>query len=185
MAVAILRNARLKQMDQRAVDAMLSAEDRITRISRLHRRFYDVSASGDGLEMVLRETLDEVFRGLPVEVRLQIDTQGPLSVDQLTAITLFVNEAATNALKHVFSKGLGSHFEVSLTKPEAARLRLTIRDDGPGIDLKKPEGFAPREEERTRSLGMSIMRAFATQLGGSLQMANAPGVVLTVEFPPP
>ena len=175
LVVVMLQDARRKLNDSAAAEAILQAEDRILAMSRVHRRLNDGAVSVDGLEPILKEALSEIFRKSPVDVRLHIHTGTKLSIDQLTAVTLLVNEAATNALKHAFSKGQGSLFDVSLSKQENGRFQLIIRDDGPGIDHEAAKS-------RTRSLGMGIMQAFAKQLGGSLQVMEASGTTLSVEF---
>jgi two-component sensor histidine kinase len=91
----------------------------------------------------------------------------------MTATSLLVNEAALNAAKHVFSKGLGTRFEVSLVKDGSGRLHLNIKDEGPAM--------AQTTDTETGSLGMGIMEAFATQLGGSLEVGHGGGISLTVE----
>ncbi len=96
----------------------------------------------------------------------------------MTAITLFVNEAALNAAKHVFSRGLGSRFDVSLSRDESGRLRLVIKDDGPGMSAEVIDAQA-------RSLGMGIMESFAKQLGGPLEIGQGAGTSLSVEFASP
>lgn len=177
LVVVMLQNARRKLRDNPdAAEAILQAEDRIAAMSQLHRRLHDGATSVEGLELILKEALAEVFRDLPIDVRLDIRTEADLSVDQLMAVTLLVNEAATNAVKHAFSKGLGALFEVSLSQQENGRLQLIIRDDGPGIDS------AVTTDSQTRSLGMGIMHAFAHQLGGPLQVVGVSGTTLSVEF---
>jgi two-component sensor histidine kinase len=95
----------------------------------------------------------------------------------MTAMTLLVNEAALNSAKHVFSKGLGTRFDVSLAKDEGGHLHLNISDDGPGMTRST--------DTEAGSLGMGIMEAFATQLGGSLEVGCSGGASLTVEFKTP
>ncbi|WP_424360318.1 DUF4118 domain-containing protein [Methylocystis parvus] len=175
LAVVMLRNARRGVSDAAAINAISQAEDRISAISRLHRRLHDGTALADGLQDVIEDVLKETFREMPVDVRIDVEAGAALSLDQITALVLLVNEAATNAAKHVFGKGLGTRFEVRLAKEETGRLLLTIRDDGPGIDVSATE-------KRVATLGMNIMRGLATQLGGALQMGDAPGATLKVEF---
>lgn len=61
--------------------------------------------------------------------------------------------------------------------PEAGRAFLEIRDDGRGL----PDGF---DVERTGSLGLTIARQFAEQLGGTLAMERRPegGTEARLEF---
>jgi two-component sensor histidine kinase len=82
-----------------------------------------------------------------------------------------------NAAKHVFRPGEGGRFEVSLAEPANGQVRLVIRDDGPGLP-----GATGADDARS-SLGMTIMRAFAGQLGGSLQVLEGPGTGLQVDIP--
>ncbi len=119
--------------------------------------------------------LAHVFQNLPVKITVDAKGASDLSIDQMTAITLLVNEAALNAAKHVFSKGLGSQFGVSLANVENGCLHLSISDDGPGLPPQASDSV-------TKSLGMDLMEAFATQLGGSLEVGRQGGTSLTVDF---
>jgi two-component system, sensor histidine kinase PdtaS len=60
---------------------------------------------------------------------------------------------------------------------EAGRAVLRIRDNGQGL----PQDF---DIEKTRSLGLSIARQFAKQLGGTLVMERRPegGTEARLEF---
>lgn len=174
LVVALLRNAQRNLRNPvLAAQTLNEAEERIIAMSQLHRRLHDGTAYGNGLEPLLREMLANAFRDLPVKATVDIKGAPELSIDQMTAISLLVNEAALNAAKHVFSKGLGARFNVSLAKDAAGRLLLQISDDGPGmLESADPMG----------SLGMGIMEAFATQLGGSLEVARGAGTSLSVQF---
>jgi hypothetical protein len=175
LVVALLRNARRNLRNPVvAAETLNDAEARILAMSELHRRLHDGTAYADGLERLLREMLGHAFRDLPVKVTVDVSGASDLTIDQMTAMTLLVNEAAINAAKHVFSKGLGTRFEVALSKNENGHLHLVIKDDGPGM--------AGAAETESGSLGMGIMEAFATQLGGSLEVAPGAGTALSVEF---
>lgn len=176
LVVVLLRNAQRNLRNPVvAAETLNDAEERIIAMSLLHRRLQDGTAFASGLEPLLKEILAHAFRDLPVEVRVDIKGASNLSLDQMTAITLLVSEAALNSVKHVFSMGQGTHFNVALSKEVKGHLRLIIEDDGPGMGSKIGS-------EKTRGLGMGIMEAFATQLGGSLQVANTGGTSLSVEF---
>ncbi|KAF2990178.1 DUF4118 domain-containing protein [Methylocystis sp. MJC1] len=175
LVVALLRNARRNLRNPVvAAETLNDAEARILAMSELHRRLHDGTAYADGLERLLREMLGHAFRDLPVKVTVDVSGASDLTIDQMTAMTLLVNEAAINAAKHVFSKGLGTRFEVALSKNENGHLHLVIKDDGPGM--------AGAAETESGSLGKGIMEAFATQLGGSLEVAPGAGTALSVEF---
>ncbi len=74
------------------------------------------------------------------------------------------------------------------TAVEEGRLRLTIRDAGPGIPPERLETiFAPFAPARPEGLGLglSISRAIVERMGGRLRAENAPagGAAFTVELP--
>lgn len=167
IVVAMLTKARRGLRDSAAAVAIIEAEERIMAMSHLHRRLHDGSAYADGLEPILREVASDALRDLPVDVAVEVAPDANLSLDQMTALILLVNEAATNAAKHVFHKGRGTRFEVCLRANGHGRFELIIHDDGPGIDA------SATAEPQGSSLGMSIMQAFAGQLGGSLQVLGA------------
>ncbi|GLI92036.1 sensor histidine kinase [Methylocystis echinoides] len=176
LVVALLRNAQRNLRNPVTAAEMLNeAEERIMVMSQLHRRLHDGSAYASGLEPLLQEVLANAFSGLPVVVHVDVEDASELSIDQMTAITLLTNEAALNAAKHVFGKGLGSRFDVSLSRSATGRLHLRIADDGPGMGAEVVDA-------NVKSLGMGIMEAFALQLGGSLEVVRNQGASLSVEF---
>lgn len=178
LVVALLRNAQRNLRNPVVAAEILStAEDRIFAMAQLHRRLNDGTAYENGIEPLLKEMIATAFRELPVAVNVDVAGASDLTIDQMTAMTLLVNEAALNAAKHVFSKGLGTRFDVSLTRDRSGRLHLSIRDDGPGMSAQ-PTDMA------SNSLGMGIMEAFATQLGGSLEVGRSGGTSLSVDFTP-
>ncbi|HEY8126749.1 MAG TPA: DUF4118 domain-containing protein [Methylocystis sp.] len=175
IVLAMVSSARRGVFDGTAAERIAAAEDRIAAMSALHRRLYDETTYEQGLAPILHEMLRHDFGDLPIKVTLDICPDAKLTLDRMTAVLLLVNEAALNAVKHAFGKGAGSTFEVSLLRQANGRLRLLIRDDGPGI--------APESAAASGSLGISIMQAFARQLGGSLEMNAGAGTTLIVEFP--
>ena len=171
----MLQHTRRALPESPATEIIDQAAARITAMAQLHRRLYDSRAYDEGLEPVLRDVLAQAFHGLPVQVSLRI-AHTKLSIDRLTAITLLVNEAALNSVKHVFRAEQGTAFEVALEEMSPGRLVLTVRDDGPGL------GRAAAAGGEAQRLGMNIMRAFAGQLGGGLEMPDGPGATLRVAF---
>ena len=175
IVAATLQKAERGIQDPAALQAIDHALSRIYSMAGLHRQLYDATAYAQGVEPILRAVLAETFRDLPVETRLDIYC-GELSVGEMTAIALLVNEAAINAAKHVFRPQKGARFEVSLAEVEPRRVQLTIRDDGPGISAE--EAANPQ----SLRFGLAVMRGLAGQLGGSLELPAGPGATLSVAF---
>jgi two-component system, sensor histidine kinase PdtaS len=161
--------------DPAALEAIRHATVRVHSMAGLHRRLYDAAAYAQGLEPILGDLVAECFRDLTVDVRLDVQSRD-LTVGEMTAIALLVNEAAINAAKHVFRPARGGQFEVSLAEVEPGRSQLTIRDDGPGLS---PEALAPQAQR----FGLAVMRGLAGQLGGTLETPEGQGTTLCVAFP--
>jgi signal transduction histidine kinase len=91
---------------------------------------------------------------------------GPrLAPDVETAAYRIVQEAMTNIVKHADAAS------IRVTVARADRLRVIVEDDG--------VGFVPARPARTNGpagLGLTSMRERASQLGGTLTIASAPGV---------
>jgi two-component system, sensor histidine kinase PdtaS len=172
---ATLQKGRRGVVDPAALAAIDTAISRIQAMAALHRRLYDAKSYASGLEPVLRAVVAEVFENVSVRVKIDISSRG-LSMGEMTAITLLVNEAAINAVKHVFRPEKGSTFEIMLSECGPGKLELMIRDDGPGIPR---EGHAADGRPR---FGMAVMRSLAQQLGGSLELPERTGGALRVEF---
>jgi two-component sensor histidine kinase len=177
--IALLRHAQRNLRDPAlAAQTLNDAEERIMALSNLHRRLSDGTAFSYGLNTLLRELLANAFGDLPVTYQVDVTGAPDLSIDQMTALALLVNEAALNASKHVFSKGLGTRFDVSLSKDTRGHYHLAVKDDGPGFPAEEIDA-------ETRSMGMIIMESFAKQLGGRLELGRSGGALLNVEFTNP
>jgi two-component system, sensor histidine kinase PdtaS len=172
IVAATLQKARKGVADKAALDAIDHAIFRINSLAQLHRRLYDPTSYGGGLEPILREVLAETFDGIVVGVRIDVKAEA-LSVGRTTAIVLLVNEAAINAAKHVFRPKRGGTFAVSLLGRGPERV-LTISDDGPG--------FGTEKNETTPRYGLAVMRGLAAQLGGTLEISNEAGATIRVAF---
>ena len=174
IVAATLQKAVLDVEEPAARKAIDLALGRIHSLAGLHRRLYDSTAYAEGVEPILRAVLTETFRDLPVEVRLDVRCCG-LTVGQMTAIALLVNEAAINAAKHVFRprkgrplRGVPGGGRAGARPPDDPRRRA-----GPAPGAAGPE---------TQRFGLAVMRGLAGQLGGALDVANGPGAMLTVAF---
>ncbi|WP_363351580.1 histidine kinase dimerization/phosphoacceptor domain -containing protein [Methylocystis echinoides] len=177
LVVNLIRLAQRDLDNTAAASATLNqAEQRIMKMSDLHQQIYGRTAFDQGLEPLLQEILTSTLQGLPVDIHVSVEDVSDLAVEKMTAVAFLVNEAALNALKHVFSKGLGARFEVKLSNQQNGRLRLTVADDGPGVEETS-------KGQKRYSLGMGIMEALATQLGGSLTVDAVGGARLYVDFP--
>jgi two-component sensor histidine kinase len=92
------------------------------------------------------------------------------------SIGLLVNEAATNAMKHGFTGDESAEFTVTLNEePESDRYELVLSNSGRpfprDVDIENPD-----------TLGLQLIQALVSQLGGTLELQREPRPVLTVRF---
>jgi len=80
-------------------------------------------------------------------------------------VALLVNEAITNAYKHAYPNSQEGEIFVRVARTANGGVRIGIQDDGVGMSVGIHEG----------ALGLSLMRSFASQLGGHLAVSSDDG----------
>jgi two-component sensor histidine kinase len=159
--------------------ALREAASRLVLFGAVHRKLYDPRLSTRGFESIAREILTDLLRGSGAE-RVALEVRAatiPLPLDVTTNLMLIVTEAATNSIKHVFSKHAGSRLSVTLERIGKEEAALTIADDGPGL--------APSDDARIEGLGLKLVESLARPFHGSVRMESVSGAVLTITFPIP
>lgn len=145
---------------------------RIVASAEVHRRLSDPKSFGRGLRSILRDAVQTVIDPQSTDLRIDVE-DFDLSFDQMSVITMIVLEVANNAQKHVFGRGLGGHFEVSLRSLQDRRAVLSVKDDGPGWDGDKSE----------RAQGLAILRGLADQLRAEFHINAQAGTEVSMIFP--
>jgi two-component sensor histidine kinase len=165
--------------DERGREALEEARARVTALALVHQALYE----GEDLRTVdLGEFIENLVRALidaaggaarRVDLSVQV-AAAPQPASIAVPLALFVVEAVTNALKHAFPEDREGAIDIRVTE-EAGSMRVTISDDGVGIDPKRPP-------ERT---GVSLMNAFARQLRGQSCIGSGPngGARVELTFP--
>lgn len=175
--VGVLDSANRK-IDRTNTEAKNILEEEMRRImasADIHRRLNDPRLFELGLASIIRDAVATVIDADSINVSIDVE-EVKLSSDQMTATTMLVIEFAYNAQKHVFERGLGSNFTLSLKPLLDGRAALSVTDDGPGWS----QSSACHTE---RTLGQSIIRGLANQLGGTLSVKSEKGTKVNVVFP--
>ncbi|WP_246045350.1 sensor histidine kinase [Rubellimicrobium roseum] len=160
---------------QRALDEAVARLDVVARLSRL---LHDPEAQqidfGAFLRAMVPDAVAAAGAGDRVAVRVVAE---PVVVpaDRAVPLGLVATELLANALEHGVQTGARGTIHVALEQ-RGGVARLTVRDDGPGL----PEGF---DVAGARSLGLSIARQFAQQIGGVLSMSSEGGTLSCLEMP--
>lgn len=170
--VASLLNLELGRAKESPKLVLRRSQERIHSMALIHELLY---RSSDLTEVELteyfREIGDEMVEGHEPESRVRLEGES-LSIpgEQAFAVGLVVTEALSNAITH--GKGGDIALTVDVTDYEVA---VTVADTGPG--------FNPEEAVTHRSLGYTLMREMAAQIGGSITVENGAGARVTLRFP--
>ena len=144
---------------------------------------YSKLSKSDAVEAVDAATyLDELCRDLVASVQggtsivLKTDIESELlPTDQAIPMGLIVNELVTNALKYAFPSETKGTVMVTL-KRVPGELRLTVADDGKGIDIRRADS----------GLGGRLVEGFAQQLGGQVEReSSGQGTTVRLILPSP
>ena len=123
-------------------------------------------------------------------VQLALDRDSHLPADLVPSedLVTIVGNLIDNALD-ALAGGAGGRIDVRLAA-EGDRVRLEVRDDGPGIPAEALDhvfeaGWTTKPGTATgrRGLGLALVHTAACRLGGRVEAANDGGAVLTVEVP--
>jgi two-component sensor histidine kinase len=154
------------------------ASSRIAAIARAHQRLYQTEMFekielGPYVEDICK-SFSESLPDCAVHVRAEGGIETPL--DQAIPIALFVNELITNSAKYGYPNSRCEVW-VEVTQTDLY-ISVSVRDEG--------KGLPPDEVLSRKGLGMRLINAFATQLGGNLEVhRHSPGVEFVLAFPKP
>ena len=159
--------------------ALERVSHRITALGQLYSKL----SKADTVEAVDAAIyLDELCRDLIASVHKQGDTSIVLKTeiesellptDRAIPIGLIVNELVTNAIKYAFPGEAKGTVTVTLKRAQG-ELRLTIADDGQGLDPRRGDS----------GLGGRLVDGFAQQLGGQIERkSDSQGTTVRLVLP--
>lgn len=172
-----LFNLQRRDSDPRLESAFDAASNRLHAMAMVHDRLYrDGHFNAIDLLAYTRDMADEVMdvysspqRGHAVRVFGQ---SCELSIDHAVPVGLFLNEALTNAVKYS-RPNPASPIEVRVNRAPDA-VTVVIHDSGDGFDEQKAD---------SPGLGLTLMKAMADQLHGSLSFRREDGFSVSLSFP--
>ncbi|MTI89185.1 MAG: PAS domain S-box protein [Balneolaceae bacterium] len=166
--------------DENAKSILADSQMRVNSIALVHEKLYQ-SESFSEIEVgqYLQELTDEVHRslstrGMEVDVHLEVDKIG-LSITQAIPTGLLVNEIMTNSFKHAFKGMEQGRICILLKKADDNALLLKIKDNGVGMPVEQ-------ETDVKSSLGMTLIKTLAKQLGATFSYRNEEGLVFEFKF---
>lgn len=141
-------------------------QDRIMALATIHGSLYDAGAlSKVRVDTLVKDLAAQITAktrhgDLGADVRIDV---APLMLhpDQAVPLSLLVVEAMTNAVKHLGRSDGGERFvSISLAEDDESTIRLTVENS---VGTDSVVSFPDRTYD---GLGIHLMEAFVTQLGG-------------------
>lgn len=176
--ISLLNMQERKLKDKQGLAAIVETRSRINAIALVHRGLYE----SEDLRYVNMQTfLDRLIPDLAIAFGLEarkitVETVAkcaPLEADTATPVALFIVEALTNAVKH--GVGKGGKINIDITQEEET-VSVKVSDDGK---------TAPQPVNAKGGTGTKLIKGFARQLGGELDIQNeGNGYAVTLNFVP-
>jgi len=181
--------AELVAMAERNTDRLTDLINDILDLDRLESRTAELVFEKLDLGSVIRSVATRLASGAAeARVRIECDVPGPLTVRADRArLEQLIEQLATNAVK--FSPPDSTiHIEADVTVDD--RVRLSVRDEGPGIE-KDDQGrvfnrFVQLDGADDRQsggvgLGLALAKAITVAHGGDISLRSEPGAGTTVD----
>jgi two-component sensor histidine kinase len=102
-----------------------------------------------------------------------------IASERAVPIALLITEAVTNAYKHAFPDGRAGKISVAIHTLDETSALLTIGDDGVGYNVGED---LPTAVVAGQGVGMSLISAFARQLGEELEVSGSPGTTISLRL---
>ena len=173
--ISSIINMQMRQLEAPEARMVLGrVRDRVLGLATIHRNLYEASdVTGIAADGAVRDIVAQLVRtagpGRAGEVALDLEPV-LLYPDQAVPLSLFVTEAVTNALRH----GSRGALSVALKRGDGSARLLVENALGPDA----PAPAAPG------GLGNRLIRAFATQLDGELDIERTERrYAVTLTFP--
>ncbi len=160
--------------DARVSEALGSARLRLQTVQTVYDLLHNQYAEGRGnAAKYLGSLTEQLALVLPYGERVRLELQAePLHLrsDTLLPLGIITNELISNAVKYAFPGDRTGVIRVSLTNEGAGSARLTVTDNGVGMDGTHAESAAP-----SGGLGLTLVRSLAQQIRGSSRIDTDSG----------
>ena len=165
--------------NEMAISAIRESENRVYAMSLIHQKLYNTeNVTSIDMSIYIRELVtnlnDSFNTGQHICFELEIE---PLEIDvsQAVPLGLILNEAITNAIKYAFPDKRNGQISISLSGTGSHYYSLVVSDNGIGM----PAGF---NNDKTGSLGMSLMEGLSEDLNGNFSIENNNGTTIKISF---
>ena len=159
--ISLLRLQSDRTEDKTLHDAIITIQNRINAMSKLHELLYkqDSTLSLDSYEY-FEKLIDELNDSIDNDVDISLVVETELNIEQAIYCGLILNELVTNSLKYAFTHNKDKKINIHLKKQDNW-ITLTIQDNGKGYNQKTTKD----------SLGLTVVKRLADrQLDGNISI---------------
>lgn len=166
--------------DEKALAMLRESQDRIKSMSFVHESLYQSDTLSEvNFAEYIRNIATNLYHsyGRPQGgIELIFDLE-PVFINLDTSIPcgLIINELVSNALKYAFEGREKGRITIHLSRRSDKLLRMVVEDDGVGL----PKDF---DVETADSLGLQLVTALTTQVGGKLSIDISNGTKYVLDF---
>ena len=167
--------------DDAAQKALSVGKSRVQSMSLLHQKLYtNKDLKSVNIKSYFEDLIDNLMSTYQIAkgaVTFTTDIADiDLDIDTVVPLGLITNELISNALKHAFDDE--QHGEVAITVTSIDGIvEMIVKDNGRGV----PFTTIP---QKTKSLGLQLIRSFTNKLNGTLTIDNTDGSTFTIAFDP-
>lgn len=176
--VASLLNSQLNYLDNKEARlAIKDSQNRIQSISLIHQKLFqsedlnivDIHAY---IHDLVRFLCDTFHVGQRINFLIEVPKIS-FDITQATPLGLIINEAITNIIKYAFPGNSPGETHISLSKGPDEKYVFCIRDNGIGL---------PKDLDQSKTMGMTLIRGLAQQLGGTSDIVSDNGLSICIVF---
>lgn len=162
-----------------AVSAIRDSQNRMQSISLIHQKLFqsDQVASID-IQSYIVDLMKFLCDTFHYTQRIKFEFNIPsisFDIAQAMPLGLIINEAMTNIIKYAFPNDEIGLVKIDLVEIEPGYFSFTITDNGIGL----PPRF---DLEKSRTLGMTLMKGLSQQIDGEIAITSGHGVSVNVKF---
>tara|TARA_A100000171_G_scaffold52196_1_gene69478 strand:- start:2605 stop:4647 length:2043 start_codon:yes stop_codon:yes gene_type:complete len=163
--------------DQATKDLISEGKSRVRSMALIHNQLYNNDSLTIHLAGYLQNLISEIqksFEGQTSEVKMDVDPNFTLDIDNMVPLGLIANELVTNAFKYATKNNNQLKLEVSLYEKDGQSV-FVFKDNGPGL----PSSF---DIKTTKSTGIWLISRLALQLHGHYEYEYDNGAVFKIYF---
>lgn len=165
--------------DDKVKDAMKESQSRVKTMALIHEKLYQYeNLSKINMQeymLQLSDFLTQTYRSdKQIEVHIEADEIN-LDMDMAVPVGLITNELLSNSLKYAFEDLEVGDIYIKFSQTAPGAYRLLVEDSGKGLD-------ANLDIDKTKSLGLKLVRTLTRQINGKLKIASNPGASFEIAF---